>query len=249
MSKDATGRRPGDRPGLIDLLKELSPDDRTRVLRKELPSLDLAQRFELIDEVGIYHHPESASGEGSTLAETSALRRALPALIRDHGVGSILDLPCGDFNWLRHVDLSHIDYLGGDIVPRIVERNSRLFSSESRRFQVMDATKDVPPQADLIICRDLLIHLSLEDMSRVLRRFVQSGSSWLLTTHFAGTWENVDIESGDFRPVNLCAGPFHLPRPVRVVSEDSRMGGGVFPDRAMALWRVADIRSSRFGRS
>lgn len=225
----------------------MSVSDRTEALRKALPSLGLARRFELIDELGIYHHPETISGEGSTLAETAALRRALPGLIREYGIASVLDLPCGDFNWLRHVPLDGLDYVGGDIVPRIVERNRRLYSSAGRRFEVMNAAEDALPQVDLIICRDLLIHLGLADISRVLHRFAESGSVWLLVTHFSGTSENVDIESGDFRPVNLCAAPFHLPAPIRVVPEESAMAGGRYGDRAMALWRIPDVEPGRPG--
>jgi hypothetical protein len=39
---------------------------------------------------------ESVSGPGSTLAYTTHLRTALPRLVHDLGVHTLLDAPCGD---------------------------------------------------------------------------------------------------------------------------------------------------------
>lgn len=103
---------------------------------------------------------------------------------------------------------------------------------------MLDATCDRLPKADLVICRDLLIHLSLADISRVLNQVVGSGSGWFFATHFGDVGRNEEIESGDFRPVNLCA---PLPRPLEVISEQSLMAEGKFPDRAMALWPIAAL--------
>src|SRR5689334_2969418 len=47
--------------------------------------------------------PESVSGRGSTLARTEVVRRKLPILLASVGAKSLLDAPCGDFNWMQHV--------------------------------------------------------------------------------------------------------------------------------------------------
>jgi SAM-dependent methyltransferase len=223
-------------------LRERSEDEQLhRRLREVAPALPLAERFALLHELGIYHHPESASGAGSTLAETASLRAALPDLLRSEGVRSLLDLPCGDFHWLSRVDLAGVDYTGADIVPELVAANRELYAAPGRRFLLLDATRDPLPAVDLILCRDLLIHLSLADVAAVLRNIVRSGARLLLTTHFAASRENTEIPSGDFRPINLCAAPFHLPTPRRLLAEDSALGDGRYSDRAMALWRLADL--------
>ena len=49
---------------------------------------------------------ESLSGEGSTLDQTAAIRGALPQLIREFRIQSMLDIPCGDFNWMKMLDLT-----------------------------------------------------------------------------------------------------------------------------------------------
>jgi SAM-dependent methyltransferase len=215
---------------------------RNAMLRRILPLLSLVRRFQVLDAMGVYRHDETVSGAGSTLEETRSLRRALPALFRNYTIASILDIPCGDFNWLQHVELEGIRYIGADIVPRIVETNNQRYASPGRCFRRLDATNDDLPEVDLIICRDLIIHLSLTDIAQVIQRIVESHSRWLLATHFTGLEHNRDIISGDFRPVNLCLPPFGLPKPHFVIPEQSRMGEGAHTDRAMALWGVSDIR-------
>ena len=44
---------------------------------------------------------ESASGAGASLDQTRELRRSLPAVLRGLRVATMLDLPCGDYGWMR----------------------------------------------------------------------------------------------------------------------------------------------------
>ena len=58
---------------------------------------------------------ESVSGRGSDPAHTRSVTQQLPQVLRQLGVKSILDVPCGDFAWMQHVDLAgfpkHLDEL------------------------------------------------------------------------------------------------------------------------------------------
>ena len=44
--------------------------------------------------------------------------------------------------WMERVDLTGMGYVGGDIVPSIVERNNQLHSRQDRRFISLDLTAD-----------------------------------------------------------------------------------------------------------
>lgn len=215
----------------------LPPHERDAALRSTVAGLTLPERFDLLHRLGVYHHPESLSGAASSFAETAALRAALARLVRRHQVRSLLDVPCGDFAWMAHAGLD-VEYTGADVVPAIVAGNRQRHSAAGRTFLVLDATHDPLPRADLVLCRDLLIHLGNDDTRAVLDGIVASGSRLLLTNHFVDCTRNVDIVSGDFRPVNLCRSPFDLPPPLEIVSEESNLA---FADRAVALWRVADV--------
>jgi len=221
-------------------LMALPKAERHERLREIIHPLPRGERFELLHRLGVYHHAETVSGAASTLPETASLRAALPAIVDEERVGTLLDLPCGDFHWMQHVDL-RAHYTGADLVPEIVSANRRLYGGAKRRFVVLDAVTDPLPKADLILCRDLLVHLSLCDIAAVLRNFVASGSRLLLTSHFGSRIDNPDIETGDFRPVNLCRAPFGLPSPRRVVDERSQLGSGAFRDRAMGLWDLPEL--------
>ena len=79
----------------------------------------------------------------------------------------MLDVPCGDFYWMRLVPLD-VDYTGGDIVSDIVARNQAQYGDERRRFLRLDLLQDPLPAADLIFCRDCLVHLSNAHIRRAV---------------------------------------------------------------------------------
>lgn len=225
---------------LTEELRALPRDLQHERLREIVPALSLAERFDLLHQLGVYHHAESLSGAASTLDETARLRAVLPEWIAAHAVSSILDIPCGDFHWMQRVEFAG-QYTGADIVPGIVEANRRAYTSDRRRFVQLDATRDPLPAADLVVCRDLFVHLGNRDVLAVLANLVASGSRLLVTNHFLERTDNPDIESGDFRPINLCCAPFGLPQPMASIREESALADGLFRDRAMALWRLADV--------
>lgn len=73
---------------------------------------------------------------------------------------------------------------------------------------VADITVNPLPTADLILCRDCLVHLSFAHIDAALANFRASGARWLLTTTFPMIEENVDCEDGDWRALNLTLPPF-----------------------------------------
>lgn len=184
---------------------------------------------------------ESVSGPGSSLAQTAEIRRRLPILFADLDINSMLDAPCGDFNWLRHVDLRLERYVGADIVPSIVEQNRAKYENPARRFLTLDITNDFLPQCDLIFSRDCLVHLSFAEIFAALRNFCQSGAKYLLTTHFPNTQTNADIQTGDWRTLNFTLPPFNFPAPHRLINERCTENNGKYADKSLGLWRIAEI--------
>ena len=72
-------------------------------------------RFRHIYETNHWDEIESVSGPGSTLEETNPIRKRLRKMLSELEARTLLDLPCGDFHWMQHVDLSGINYIGGDL--------------------------------------------------------------------------------------------------------------------------------------
>lgn len=209
--------------------------------REELENLNLQERFGEIFRQNIWGSPESASGVGSTVDATMAIRSGLIEICREFGVRSLLDAPCGDYGWMSSLKLPVGSYFGVDIVPELIAGNRRMFESPTVRFAVADLTSDELPEADVILCRDCLVHLSFRNIKRVLANFVRTGSKYLLATTFPDHDENAEIVDGDWRLLNLQRAPFDFPAPLRVINERCTEVGGAYDDKSLALWRIDEL--------
>jgi SAM-dependent methyltransferase len=186
--------------------------------------------------------PESVSGPGSGVARTAAFRDEIAPLLRDLCATSLLDVGCGDFNWMRLVELPVERYLGVDIVPELVEQNLRRHADGKHAFVLADFTRAELPRMDVILCRDCLVHFAFADVQAALRNFQRSRAGWLLTTTFVDRQrENVDIETGGWRPLNLQLPPFNFPAPERMIDERCLHSGGIYVDKRLALWRLEEL--------
>ena len=182
---------------------------------------------------------ESRSGPGSTVERTQVLRTELANLLKGLGVRSLLDIPCGDLNWMQYLKADLDWYIGADIVRELVALNQHRFGRKNRRFVQLDLTRSELPDAALILCRDCLTHFSQADVRRALANVKRSRACYFLTTSFFATQRNRSIATGQWQPLNLQRAPFHLPAPLCVIS-DKRPDGSL-EDKVLALWRVKDL--------
>jgi SAM-dependent methyltransferase len=168
------------------------------------------------DELGTR---ESVSGVGSTHENTKEIRAGLKTIIERYGIKSIVDVPCGDWNWMKLVDLHGIRYTGYDIVPDMVRDNQ---SKYGLTFKVLDITTSIPVLADLVICRDLLFHLPEVEVKAALTNIWASGCEYLLTTTFPDAVNSDVPTSGiQWRKINLCAAPYRMKQPIFKIQENS----------------------------
>jgi hypothetical protein len=181
---------------------------------------------------------ESRSGEGSELKQTEIIRQELPRLVATYRLQSMLDIPCGDFNWMQTIDLA-IPYTGADIVEEIVRMNQQKYTHDRRSFLKLNLTCDELPKVDLVLCRDCLFHFSYENVFLALDSIKRSGSTYLLTTTNTGVKQNHDIVTGEFRRLNLQIAPFSLPEPLLLIDENCPNPN--IPDKHLGLWRIADL--------
>ncbi len=182
---------------------------------------------------------ESASGAGSELRVTQRMQKELSALIKRFNITSLADAPCGDLNWMKYVDLGTCAYTGIDIVKELIERNTQLFGA-TKQFKHFNLIENVIDKVDLIICRDMLAHLTYEQIFTVLRNFKKSGSTYLLVTTGLTTMENVDMpNTGECRRLNLELPPFNFPRPLALIKED--VPWEFERGKHLGLWFLDDI--------
>lgn len=186
---------------------------------------------------------ETRSGKGSTLNITSDFRMALPDLLASLEVESMLDIPCGDFHWMQTVELPLQRYLGADIVKPLIEENQRLYSNQQRRFLHLNLLTDPLPDTDVIFCRECLVHLSFDDISRAVSNIKRSEATYLFTTHFPEIRHNQDIVTGKHHCLNLTLPPFNWPQPLTQIVEyhaGKRRG-----NKCLSVWKIADIPAAR----
>lgn len=177
---------------------------------------------------------ESKSGPGSTLYESRELIRNLPTLLKQLQVRTIVDAPCGDFNWMKEINLDAYHYIGVDIVHDCIVENQSKYQKRNILFLENDIVRNSLPTADIILCRDALVHFPNDMVKEAINNFKRSGSKYLLTTHFTNIDTNHDIEIGDWRPINFTLAPFHFPDPLFMIKE-------TLPIKTMALWKLDQL--------
>ena len=187
----------------------------------------------------VWGNAESVSGAGSTARRGEAFRADLIDLLRRLDTRVLLDAPCGDFNWIGEVADAVPRYVGVDVVPELIERVRAAHGSERRTFIRADLARDPLPRADVILCRDGLVHFSFAEIRAALRNFKRSGAEYLLATTFVDTARNVDIRTGGgWRDLNLREPPFSFPPPLELIDERCTDYGGRYRGKRLGLWRL-----------
>lgn len=183
---------------------------------------------------------ETKSGKGSTLEYTYALRESVPLLLRSVGAKSILDAPCGDFNWLRKINLDDMIYIGMDIVREMIVLNSKKYGTDKRFFVEGDITSAPLPKVDVVLCRFFAIHVQYEHIFKFLRGFLESGSRYLLISNNRNE-QNWDLgRVGGARRLNWAKAPFNFPPPQTELRD--YVGGS--PEGYLSLWQAKDISAA-----
>ncbi|MDR0983104.1 MAG: class I SAM-dependent methyltransferase [Culturomica sp.] len=209
-------------------------------LQGEKASVTFANIYKSGYWTGSDKNDESMSGEGSFLKNTTVIRKALPKIWSKFDIKSFLDVPCGDYNWMKVVDKTGIEYIGGDIVDDVVKANNAQYQCDNVHFETIDITKDKLPKTDMIFCKDCIQHLSYKSVNRALKNFANSGAKYLLITSYPYTLQNWDIIDGDYRPLNLLVEPFCLPEPILRIHKKHLTG--VEPDKMMFLYKIDGIK-------
>ena len=205
------------------------------------PRSHMASTFAPFYKENRWGDEESVSGPGSNLTRTAKLRCELPLLLGEIGTRTLLDAPCGDFNWMKDTQLGVERYIGADVVPDLIARNQQLYAGDKTQFVLLDLTRDKLPRVDVILCRDCLIHFSYRHITAAIRNFKRSGSTYLLTNSYPAWSSNENIRTGDFRPLNLTLPPFNFPPPLRQINEKLPEEEAQFHGKILGLWKLSDL--------
>ncbi|WP_299438750.1 hypothetical protein [uncultured Aquimarina sp.] len=189
-----------------------------------------------------WNYEESISGPGSSVKQTEKIIEGINQIVVELTINSILDVPCGDFNWIRYIDFSKITYIGGDIVEDLISGNIKNYRTDKINFCRIDLLEDDLPLSDLLITRDCFVHFSYNHIYQSLINIKKSDCKYLMTTSFVNHTINHDIVTGDWRPINLEISPFNFPKPMRIISEYIEKGfEREYKGKSLLIWKITDI--------
>jgi hypothetical protein len=212
--------------------------------------MDRKEAFTQHYKENLFRGELSKSGPGSDPQNTYTIRTELIKLLTSLQVNVLLDAPCGDFYWMKDV-LSYYpihSYYGVDIVSELIENNNKAYQTPHVRFIVGDIVEELyPDYADMMLCRDCLVHLSFASIYKVLQNFAKSKIKYLVTTTFTRiTRTNLNFEDGtNWFPINLTKHPFNLTEPSILINEQcvEKDPENDYADKSLGVWTREEISS------
>lgn len=183
----------------------------------------------------------------------------LKELIANAKIKSVVDLGCGDpLATLLAVGATDL-YVGLDTDRRRIDCNLETYRHPKHLFKLADITLNDPPAADLILSRDTLNGLSLDDISLVLERVGRSGAKYLAITHYPEHSGKPIVLDG-YQIINWKDAPFSLGEPDFVFKDtmgefipdfiggESAKSPSPAPwamriDRHIAVWELRKLRA------
>ena len=202
----------------------------------------------------------SPNGPGASLGLTEHLRDELPKLWARHDIKSVCDVACGDWNWMRHVDLSGLtNYVGWDIDPELVIRSLNRVREALDRHRRLRRQQHFPhtwfevhniigadfPDVDCILARHILMHLPNDYITAVLDKIKNSGARFLLTSNFPSDTNDFVYDPTRYawigymeHPVNLEAPPFNLDGRVDAIDEAVGPAGVLAVPHELVLFKL-----------
>lgn len=155
---------------------------------------------------------KGSSGDGSNPEYAQEYIEFLQNFLRHHNIKTVVDLGCGDWQIGRVIDWSGVHYLGIDVVSSVIRKNVRRFSSSNVSFIKADGIDYDLPQADLLLCKEVLQHLPHEDIQKIAQQFPKFKYCILVNDvdPVTLTSDNEDIVRGSLRCLDLTKPPFNL---------------------------------------
>lgn len=157
---------------------------------------------------------------------------------------SLVEIQCGDSEEIIHCNsLKEHDFLytGVDVVNEVIKENRLYFRHDNHKvFITLDASSEPLPQADIIVCANMLEYLPISNIWAVLENVRDSGSKYFAVSYYMTSTVNEEINidpevaKPTARPINLAKAPFYLPEPICLTPTDD-------PEKFLAVYDVSEV--------
>ena len=126
---------------------------------------------------------------------------------------------------MKHIVLNNnniTSYLGLDIVDKIINLNNLNYKNNEILFKTNDVLlEDLPDSYDLIIIRDLFIHLRNDEILKIINKVNSSATKFLAVTSYSTSDININSNRfGHHRYINMKLDPFYLDRPFKIFDDN-----------------------------
>ena len=200
--------------------------------------------FDEIYKRGSWKSGTSLSGPGSEPENALSYVAFVDDIIQIYGINAILDIGHGDWKMWPKAFFDNKNYVGIDVVQTLNESMRNNYQRDNIRFLLLDAVADELPKSEIVLIKDVLMHLSNKDIDAiltkltgyrlsiictdVLRKLTLIDMLFLLRRNLSlgarassllrgenpffklPHLQNIDIESGGHRYLNLEKKPWNL---------------------------------------
>ena len=161
------------------------------------------------------------SGPGSDDNVTTEYINCIKDFIKVKQIKTIVDVGCGDFRVGKKLISDDISYYGVDVSNYVIEKNKLAFEKSNLKFICLNATKDILPDGDLCLIRQVLQHLSNNQILNILEN-VSKYKYIIITEHIPvgiNLEPNKDIENGWDTRLSINSGVFLEQNPFNMKTE------------------------------
>jgi predicted O-methyltransferase YrrM/SAM-dependent methyltransferase len=148
------------------------------------------------------------SGAGSIVQEALPFIQYIQNFLDTHQIQSIVDVGCGDWVLAREIQWGDSEYLGIDIVENLIRDNQKIYGSDKVRFLKQDVGITPMPAGDLLICKDVFIHLPDSEVDFILKESKKFKFCIFVNDINSSDKTNVPFNHFGVRCVHLTCHPF-----------------------------------------
>jgi SAM-dependent methyltransferase len=165
-------------------------------------------RREAFDNIYLKNVWGYKSGPGSDPDFAKRWIDVVNSFLAQEDIKTVIDIGCGDWRIAKNFNLQGKDYTGVEI-STVIFNETVLNSAENIKFINDDfETLDIH-DADLIIIKDVLQHLTIESINNIVNKIMNKSRYALFCDDMSDDNNKEDVYGG-YRHIDLCSEPFNF---------------------------------------